>query len=282
MSATLLGQSILSGIFAGSLYALIGLGMSLSWRYLKIINIAHFGLVFLAAYMTYEFSGVRGFNALAVALLLIPLFFVLGVIQQVLMLRFNVNEFSSLIVTYGLAIIAEAVIQLFWSADFVRYENRALHGNLQAGTLLFPISDILMTAIAVGLCVATWAAMRFTWLGKALRAGLDNPAIAAAFGVPNQRLLLLVSGFSAALAAVAGFFVALLYTLAPSQILSWLGVVFAAVLLGGLGNPLGLLAAGLLIGVSEAITMAVTAPSWAPVVPFTILILLLVLWPQRV
>jgi len=238
--------------------------------------------VFLAAYITYEFAGTRGVNPLLVAIVLMPLFFLIGVIQQVLILRFNVNEFSSLIVTYGLAIIAEAVIQLVWSADFVRYENRALHGNLGLGTLLFPVADVLMTAVAIGCCLAAWAALRFTWLGKALRAGLDNPAIAAAFGVPNHRLLLLVSGFSAALAAIAGVFVALLYTLAPSQILAWLGVVFAAVLLGGLGNPLGLLAAGLLIGVSEAITMAVTAPSWAPVVPFTILILLLVLWPERV
>jgi branched-chain amino acid transport system permease protein len=139
-----------------------------------------------------------------------------------------------------------------------------------------------MAGIAIGLCFAVWAGLHFTWLGKALRAGLDNPQIAASFGVPNQRLLLLVAGTAGALAAIGGFFVAVLYTLAPSQIFSWLGVVFAAILLGGLGNPIGLVAASLLIGVSEAITMAVTAPSWAPVVPFTILILLLVLWPERV
>jgi len=282
MSATLLGQSILSGIFAGSLYALIGLGMSLSWRYLRVINLAHFAFVFFAAYLTYEFAGVRGVNPFVVALALVPLFFLLGVLQQALILRFNVNEFSSVIVTYGLAIVAEALIQLIWSADYVRYENRAMHGNLALGTLLFPVADLVMAGIALGLCFAVWAVLHFTWLGKALRAGLDNPQIAASFGVPNQRLLLLVAGSAGALAAIGGFFVAVLYTLAPSQIFSWLGVVFAAVLLGGLGNPIGLVAASLLIGVSEAITMAITAPSWAPVVPFTLLILLLVLWPERV
>jgi branched-chain amino acid transport system permease protein len=282
MSATLLGQSILSGIFAGSLYALLGLGMSLSWRYLRVINLAHFAFVFFAAYLTYEFAGVRGVNPLVVALVLVPLFFLFGVMQQALILRFNVNEFSSVIVTYGLAIVAEALIQLIWSADYVRYENRAMHGNLALGTLLFPVADLVMAGIAIGLCFAVWAGLHFTWLGKALRAGLDNPQIAASFGVPNQRLLLLVAGTAGALAAIGGFFVAVLYTLAPSQIFSWLGVVFAAVLLGGLGNPIGLVAASLLIGVSEAITMAITAPSWAPVVPFTILILLLVLWPERV
>ena len=86
----------------------------------------------------------------------------------------------------------------------------------------------------------------------------------------------------AAYAGVAGTFVALLYTLAPSQIYAWIGVVFAVVILGGLGKPLGPLVAGIAIGMSEAITMALTAPSWAPLVSFTLLILVLVLRPDRV
>jgi branched-chain amino acid transport system permease protein len=86
----------------------------------------------------------------------------------------------------------------------------------------------------------------------------------------------------AAYAGVAGTFVALLYTLAPSQIYAWIGVVFAVVILGGLGRPLGPLVAGIAIGISEAITMALTAPSWAPLVSFTLLILVLVLRPDRV
>ena len=93
---------------------------------------------------------------------------------------------------------------------------------------------------------------------------------------------MLVAGVAGALAAVGGAFIALLFTLAPSQIYSWFGVILATVLLGGLGNPAGVVAAGLLIGISEAVTMAVTSPSWAPVVPFTLLIAILVLWPERV
>ena len=86
----------------------------------------------------------------------------------------------------------------------------------------------------------------------------------------------------AAYAGVAGTFVALLYTLAPSQIYAWIGVVFAVVILGGLGKPLGPLVAGVAIGISEAITMALTAPSWAPLVSFTLLILVLIMRPDRV
>ncbi|HSE94725.1 MAG TPA: branched-chain amino acid ABC transporter permease, partial [Methylomirabilota bacterium] len=119
------------------------------------------------------------------------------------------------------------------------------------------------------------------WVGKALRASAEDPAMAAAFGVNHRRLALLLGGVAAASAGVAGTFVALAYTLTPSQIYAWIGVVFAAVILGGLGNPLGPLVAGVLIGVTEALTMALAAPAWAPLVSFGLLIAVLLLRPQR-
>jgi branched-chain amino acid transport system permease protein len=91
-----------------------------------------------------------------------------------------------------------------------------------------------------------------------------------------------MAGVAGGTAAIAGGFIALISTLAPAQIYAWVGVIFATVIMGGLGNPLGILAAGLLIGVSEAMTAAVTAPSWAPLVSFTLLIAILILRPGRV
>ncbi len=281
MSMTLLGQSLLSGLFSGCLYALLGLGMTLSWRYLRVINLAHFALIFLAAYLTYEF-GARGFNPLVTGAVLLPVFFCLGVAQQSLFIRFKVNEFASVIVTFGLTIMIEALIQYIWSADFVRLEQHLMRGSMVMGPFLAPWDQLIMCGFALSACIATWAVLKFTWLGKALRASLENPAIAASFGVPNKLLAYVVSGAAASFAAMGGVFIALLYTLTPSQIYSWFGVVLATVLLGGLGSPLGAIGAGLLIGVGEATTMAVTAPSWAPVVPFTLLICILVLWPERI
>ena len=282
MSATLFGQSVLSGIFSGSLYALLGLGLTLSWRFLKIINLAHFAFIFLAAYLTYEFVGVRQMNAFAFVALLVPAFFVLGVVQQAFLARFKVNEFGSIIVTFGMTIIAEVGIQYVWSADFLRLETRVLRGSAEVGPFFVPYAELAMACVSLALCFVAFLVLRFTWIGKALRASLDNPQIAAVFGVPNRRLALLVAGAAGGLAAVGGAFIALLFTLAPSQIYSWFGVILATVLLGGLGNPAGVFAAGLLIGIGEAVTMALTSPSWAPVVPFTLLIAILVLWPERV
>ena len=105
--------------------------------------------------------------------------------------------------------------------------------------------------------------------------------MAAAFGVNEKRLGYLISGLAGAFAAVAGMCLALTHTLAPVQIYAWMGVVFAGVMIGGLGSAIGPLLAGFLIGVSEALTMAVTAPTWAPLVSFTLLIAIILLRPAR-
>ena len=131
------------------------------------------------------------------------------------------------------------------------------------------------------LSLAIWSGLRYTDVGKALRAAAEDGPIAVAFGVNRQALALLLSGVCAALAGVAGVCIALSYTLAPAQIYAWIGVVFAAVMMGGLGRPLGPLVAGIVIGVSESVTMALTSPSWAPLVSFSLLIVVLLVRPGK-
>lgn len=281
-SATLLIQSLLSGIFTGALYALMGLGIGLTWGYLKLINLAQFALIFLGAYLFYQFTGVLGLPLVAALAIVLPLFFLIGVLLQMLFARFAVGEFASLLVTFGIAIIFEAGIQWYWTADIRRFEYGASHPSLRLGPYYLPIDELIMLLVAVALCAGTWAVLRFTYLGKAIRASAENPDIAAAFGVDHKKISLAISGLSAASAGVAGLFVALLFGFTPSQIFARMGVVFAVVMLGGLTNPLGLLAAGLAIGASEAVTMALTSPSWAPLVSFSLLILVLILRPGRI
>src|SRR5436190_604865 len=208
-SPTLLAQAILSGIFVGALYGLLGLGLSLSWGLLRQINLSHFALAFLGAYLSYQLATVGGVDPLV--------------------------------------------------------------------TLL----ELMTFLLSVSLCVAVWATLRYTDLGKAIRAAAEDAPIAAAFGVNQRTLAALLSGVCAALAGAAGVCLALTYTLTPSQLYAWIGVVFAAVMIGGLGSALGPLLAGIVIGVSEAITMALTAPSWAPLVSFSLLIVVLLVRPGR-
>lgn len=281
-SLTLLGQSVLSGLFIGGLYGLVGLGLSLSWGLLRLINLAHFALAFLGAYLTYALATGLRVDPLLTLLAIVPAFFALGVALQAVFSRFGVTQFTSLLVTFGLTVIIESLIQWLWTADFRRLESPYGTASLRVGTLYVPVAELLALVTAAALAGLTWAWLRFTRVGKAMRASAEDPAIAAAFGVNHRRLALLLSGLAAAYAGVAGAFIALVFTLAPAQIYAWIGVVFAAVILGGLGNPVGPLVAGVVIGVSEALTMALTAPAWAPLVSFTLLILVLLLRPDRV
>ncbi len=279
-SATLLAQSILSGIFVGALYGLMGLGLSLSWGLLRLINLAHFAFAFLAAYLCYQMTSM-GVDPLLTLVVIVPLFFAIGAALHWVMARFSVTPFNSLLLTFGLMGIVEAIIQSIWTADFRKLESVYSNMKFKIGALYFPVPELITLLLAVALSFAIWAVLRFTDLGKAMRAAAEDAPIASAFGV-NQRLnSLLLAGTCAALASVAGVCLALGFTLAPSQMYAWIGVVFAAVMLGGLGRALGPLIAGTVIGVSEAITMAVTAPSWAPIVSFTLLIVILVLRPGR-
>lgn len=280
-SATLLAQSALSGIFIGGLYGLLGLGLSLSWGLLHVINLTHFAFAFLAAYVCYQLASVGGMDPLATLVLVVPLCAGLGAAVQWLLARFAVSPLNSLLATFGLTAIVEAGIQAAWTADFRKLESSYAAMKLRVGALFVPIPELLTLVLAVVLSFGVWAALRYTRLGRALRALAEDAPVAAAFGVNPKAHAMMLSATCGALAGVAGVCLALSFTLTPSSMYAWVGVVFAAVMLGGLGSALGPLAAGIVIGVSEAVTMAFASPSWAPIVSFSLLIVLLLLRPER-
>ncbi len=280
-SFNLLAQSILSGMFIGGLYGLIGLGLGLTWGLLRQINLAHFGLVFLAAYGSYHMATVWKVDPLLTLLILPPLFFAFGVGMQWVLAKFEISPFNSLLVTFGITVVIESVVQAIWTADFRRLETHYNDMKFTIGPLYVPVPELITLVLSVLLSLLIWAAMRYTDLGKALRAMAEDGPIASAFGINQKGMSLMLAGVCAALAAVAGVCLALTFTLTPSQIFAWVGVVFAAVMLGGLGSALGPLVAGIIIGVSEAVTMAVAAPSWAPIVSFSLLIVMLLLRPGK-
>lgn len=278
-SFTLLTQSLLSGIFIGALYGLLGLGLSLGWGLLRLINLAHFGFTFLAAYGCYQLTVVAHIDPLLTLALILPALFVLGMGLHALMTRFALTPFASLLLTFGMTGIIEALIQWFWTADYRKLESDYASVKFRLGPLFVPLPELLTLLLALAFSLGIWALLRYTDLGKALRAAAEDAPIAAAFGINEKMIRIVLAGICAALAGVAGVCLALTFSLSPSQIYAWVGVVFATVILGGLGSALGPLVAGIVIGISEALTMAVTAPSWAPMVSFTLLIGILLLRP---
>ena len=279
-SAGLLAQAVVGGIFTGAVYGLLGLGLSLSWGLLRQINLAQFGLAFASAYLAYELQQ-QGIDALFALVLLPPVFFVIGAALQWVVERFRVTPFNSLLVSFGITIILEALIQWIWTADYRRLETPYGDLKLKLAGVYLPLPEMITLAISAALAAAVWLVMRRSDIGRAIRAAAEDAPIAIAFGIHQKALALGLAGLNAALAAISGVCIALTYTLAPSQIFAWVGVVFAVVMLGGLGRPWGPLIAGCAIGVVEALTMAIAAPAWAPLVSFSLLLLLLLCRPGR-
>jgi branched-chain amino acid transport system permease protein len=280
-SLNLLIQSAVSGVLLGGLYGLIGLGLGLSWGFLGQINLSHFAFVFLSAYLSFELVNRLGIDPLICLIIFPPLFFMIGMILHWLIRRFQITPFNSLLLTFGLTVIIESFIQWIWTADFVKLQTTYGDKKLALAGIYIPFAETMAFLLAVLVALSIHLVMKYTDLGKAVRAISQDPKMATAFGIPQAKISLGIAGLCTALAALGGVCIAMIYTLNPSQMYAWIGVIFAVVMLGGLGNPFGPLIAGIVIGVSEAITMVFVNPSWAPIVSFSLLIALLLVRPGK-
>src|SRR5438105_3008598 len=198
-SATLLGQSILSGVFVGALYGLLGLGLTLSWGILGQINLAYFALTFLAAYLCYQLTATVGLDPFATLVVIAPCFFAAGVALQWVFARRNVTPFNSLLVTFGITVIIESVIQAIWTADFRRLDSAYGAARFRVGALYVPAPELITLVLAGVLSLALWAALKRTDLGRAMRAAAEDGPIASAFGVHRQAIAFVLSGICATL-----------------------------------------------------------------------------------
>src|SRR5262245_58453482 len=235
----------------GGLYAIMALGLSLTWGLLRVINLAHLALVLLGAYVTYQLTASTGVDPLLAVLVLVPGPFVVGVAIQWVIERFEVDELNSLLLTFGLFIIAIRLLTNIWSADFRRIadeDNPYASSAVFIGSIAFPTPLLIAMGTALVLAAPAFVVLRRTYFGKALRALAHDREIAAAFGVDYRRIGMVAAGIGASLGGVAGTLIAINQLIFPQLAFEWVGLVFTVVILGGIGNLLGAVAAGVLIG----------------------------------
>jgi branched-chain amino acid transport system permease protein len=276
-------QAALTGALVGGLYALMAIGMSLTWGMLRIINLAHFGLILLGAYLTYTLTSFVGMDPLLTALVTVPVLFAVGAALQWIFQRFKVGELASLLVTFGILIIGVQLISNVWSADFRRLPSDAnpyAAGSLAIGPLAVPMHTLIASIAAVALVIAIYLVLERTYVGRALRAFAEDPAIASAFGIDHQRLGLLLAGAIGGTAAIAGMLFSIGSSLTPDTAFEWFGLVFAVVILGGIGNVVGTLLAGMLVGGVAGIVTVAWSPATAPLVVFSLVVIALLFRPR--
>jgi branched-chain amino acid transport system permease protein len=282
---SLLSQAVISGILIGGVYALMSLGMSLSWGVLKIINLAHFSFILLSAYVTYELASTHGWDPFATIVVCVPLFAVLGTAIQWFLDRFDVAEFESLLLTFGIFIIFESLASTIWTADFRRLtadQNPYASASLWVGDYALPVPQLSAFVLAVAIAFGTRHLLDKTHFGRAVRALSQDREVAAAFGVDHRRVSMQLAALAAAFAALGGVFIAMSRALFPGVAVEWFGIVFAIVILGGLGSAVGTLIAAIIIGLVGAVATVVAGPPMAPLVTFVILIATLLFRPEGI
>ncbi|RME41910.1 MAG: branched-chain amino acid ABC transporter permease [Chloroflexi bacterium] len=274
-------QAIINGLLTGGIYGLAALGLSLIWGVMKVVNVAHGDMLMIAAYATF-FLVVGGVNPFVTLALLLPLGFVAGALLYRVIIRHLVErsevELMSLVLTFGLGAMIYGAAANAWGQDLRSIP--LLLPTLKVGAVRVPWSRLSAFIISLGLMVALYLFLRRTYIGKAIRAVAQSRTAAMAMGIDPGQISMIAFGIGLGYAAVAGGLIALTNPLSPIIGLNYVGRAFAVVVLGGLGNPIGAVVGGLVLGLAESISALFVTYSLAPAVAFLLLIIVLIVRPR--
>lgn len=275
-----LGQLLL-GLVNGAFYALLSLGLAVIFGLLGIVNFAHGALYMLGAFAAWIMLDTFGINYWW-ALLLAPLTIgVLGVVIERLFLKhlYKLDPLYGLLLTFGLALIAEGIFRELYGVSGQPYNvPELLSGATNLGFMVLPNYRAWVVLVSLSVCLGTWYLIERTRLGAYLRAGTENAALVQAFGINVPLMVMLTYGAGAALAALAGVLAAPIIQVNPLMGSNLIIVVFAVVVIGGMGSIMGSILTGLGLGVIEGLTR-VFYPEASSIVVFVIMVIVLMIRP---
>ena len=274
-------SQLLLGLVNGSFYAILSLGLAVIFGLLNVINFAHGALFMLGALITWMAMNYFGVNYW-VMLICAPLIVgVIGVVIERLLLRwiYKLDHLYGLLLTLGLTLMIEGVFRSIYGVSGLGYDTpELLEGATNLGFMILPNYRAWVVVASIVVCIATWYVIEKTKLGAYLRAGTENPRLVEAFGVNVPVMVTLTYAFGAALAAFAGVLAAPVYQVTPLMGQNLIIVVFAVVVIGGMGSIMGSILTGLGLGVVEGFTK-VFYPEASSTVVFVIMAIVLLIRP---
>ena len=275
-----LGQLLL-GLVNGAFYALLSLGLAVIFGLLGIVNFAHGALYMLGAFAAWIMLDTLGVNYWA-ALFLAPLVVgILGMVIERLFLKhlYKLDEIYGLLLTFGLTLIAEGIFRELYGVSGQSYPvPELLSGATNLGFMVLPNYRAWVVLVSLVVCLGTWFVIERTRLGAYLRAGTENAALVQAFGINVPVMVMLTYGAGAALAALAGVLAAPIIQVNPLMGSNLIIVVFAVVVIGGMGSILGSVITGIGLGLVEGMTR-VFYPEASSIVVFVVMVLVLMVRP---
>jgi branched-chain amino acid transport system permease protein len=274
-------SQLLLGLVNGSFYAMLSLGLAVIFGLLNVINFAHGALYMMGAFLAW--IGLTYFNLnywvmLALAPLLVGLF---GIIIEKTMLRwlYKLDHVYGLLLTFGITLMVEGIFRSFYGVSGQPYSvPDALSGATDLGFMVLPNYRAWVVLASLTVCFSTWFVIEKTKLGAYLRAGTENPKLVEAFGINVPLMVTLTYGFGVALAAFAGVLAAPVIQVSPLMGSNLIIVVFAVVVIGGMGSIMGSIITGLALGVIEGLTR-VFYPEASATVVFVVMAIVLMIRP---
>jgi branched-chain amino acid transport system permease protein len=279
-SQALFGQ-LLIGLINGAFYAMLSLGLSVIFGLLNIINFAHgaqYMMGAFAAYFAWQWFGLGYWWALLAAPIVVG---IIGIVIERTMLQrlYRLDHLYGLLLTFGVALVIQGLFRNEFGSSGLPYAIPAqLAGGYHLGFMFLPTYRAWVVAFSLAVCLVTWFVIERTKLGSYLRAATENPALVQAFGINVPRMITVTYGLGVALAALAGVLAAPIYQVNPLMGADLIIVVFAVVVIGGLGSIMGSIVTGFGLGVVEGFTK-VFYPEASNTVIFVIMALVLLVRP---
>ena len=281
ISTSALLSQLLLGLVNGSFYAILSLGLAVIFGLLNVINFAHGALFMMGAilsWMAMEYFGINYWVMLLVAPVIVGLF---GVLIERFLLRwiYKLDHLYGLLLTLGLTLLIEGAFRSVYGVSGLSYDAPdALSGATDVGFMVLPNYRAWVVVASLVICFATWFVIEKTRLGAYLRAGTENPRLVEAFGVNVPLMITLTYAFGCALAAFAGVLAAPVIQVSPLMGQNLIIVVFAVVVIGGMGSIMGAILTGLGLGIVEGLTKVIY-PEASSTVVFLIMVIVLLIRP---
>jgi branched-chain amino acid transport system permease protein len=279
--APLLFGQLLLGVVNGAFYALMSLGLAIIFGMLNIVNFAHGALFMLGAFTAWgllNYAGIGYWWALLLAPLIVGAF---GVVLERLFISklYKLDHLYGLLLTFGLALILEGLVRNYYGSSGLPYRiPNELQGAQNLGFMIMPNYRGWVVAAALVMCIVTWLVIEKTSIGAKLRAATENAPLVQSFGINVPRMITLTYGAGVALAAFAGVLAAPIYSVNPNMGANFIIVVFAVVVIGGMGSILGSIVTGFGLGIVEGLTR-VFYPEGSATVIFVVMVIVLLARP---
>jgi branched-chain amino acid transport system permease protein len=272
-------QLVIGGLLTGALYALLACGLNLVFGVMRIINLAHAELMIAGAFFTWVLYTWLGLHPLLAALIVIPAMFVVGYYLQRVLIERVVGRplLTSLLLTYGLSIVLINSGLLIFSSNFKSIPE--LQGSWLIGQFVVSKPRGVAGLVSIAMALAVYFFLQRSRVGKAVRAVAEHADVATICGIDVTRMRMLTFGLASAMAATAGVMLSMIYSFSPETGVDFISKSFAIIIIGGMGNFLGALYGGLLLGVVEALVGGFVSTQWADATGYLLLVAVLLLRP---